>query len=143
MQAQQLRASFQALVVNHHPQRPVSGRSNARRPAQQRAALPSRAMREWALAAVRADQVAETSDTSTIQLIADITKGVEEQHGAVLAATAAAVAAGPPAHPDSDLRRKVMASILDLQTGLLERETEVRGGSAAAQRRGAAAAVRA
>eukprot|EP00887_Chlorella_sp_A99_P000959 scaffold5.g959.t1 len=133
---QLLRASFQALAADRR--RPAS--RPARRAARPPAAAAGRALpppagaparRDVSTAAVRADAAADTVDTSTIQLIADITKAVDAAHGATLTASREAVAAGVTVGGTGDevsttLRKKVRASILDLQSGLLERETEVR-----------------
>lgn len=131
---QALRASFQQLVVNHHVQRPVANRSYARKAHRQQGrrlgtpvppAGPHGAPRDWALNAVRADQTTDAVDTATLQLISDITREVDEQHAATLKRNADEMAG--PVEPDSALRAKVKASVLDLQNGLLERETEVGG----------------
>ncbi|KAL4519632.1 hypothetical protein Ndes2437A_g07814 [Nannochloris sp. 'desiccata'] len=129
--AQSLRASFQQLVVNHQLQAPSSNR-NCSRNARKRhsnsgfapAPFPSFSMPQQVLNAVRADQTASTVDSSTIQLISDITRQIDEEHAATLKRNAY----NPEDNfvSDSDLRRRVMSSILDLQKGLLERETEVR-----------------
>ena len=128
--AQSLRASFQQLVVNHQLQAPSSNRNCSRRagrrhpgsgfaPAQAPSQIP-----QWALQAVRADQATETSDQSTIQLISDITRHVDDIHTATLKRNAYDPLEFTSS--DSELRSRVMSSILDLQRGLLERETEVR-----------------
>ena len=79
--------------------------------------------------AVRADAPTEAVDTATIQLISDITAAVDARHVATLAAAKEAMGGAPPAAANAEsehLHAKVCASILDLQSGLLERETEVR-----------------
>lgn len=87
----------------------------------------------WPLAAVRADQAADTTDSATIQLISDITRGVDEALGAALQRNAAAALEGLLSGGANELKQKVQASVLDLQSGLLERETEVGGGGRAAR----------
>ena len=124
-----IRASFQQLVVNHQLQSPTTNRNYSRRPFRRANGsglppMPSYRPLPFPCEAVRADQATETADTATIQLISDITRQVDEQHAAILARNA-----WNPADfskPDSDLRRRVLVSIIDLQKGLLERETEVR-----------------
>jgi len=81
------------------------------------------------LRAVRADQATETAiDAATLDAIAAVTGAADaavEAAVAAAAADAARVAALPPVA--SELRAKVLASVRDVQAGLLERETEVRG----------------
>ncbi|KAL4438050.1 hypothetical protein ABPG77_004271 [Micractinium sp. CCAP 211/92] len=122
-----LRASFNALVTNHQVQRPAAARSYAPRKQhkQQQGSTAQRAQ-GWPLAAVRADQAADTADSAAIELISDITRGVDQAHAAALQRNAAAALEGLATGEGSELKQKVMASILDLQSGLLERETEVR-----------------
>jgi MoxR-like ATPase len=129
--AQSLRASFQQLVVNHQLQAPSSNRNYSRNARKRQtnsgfapAPFPSFSMPQPVLNAVRADQTADTVDSSTIQLISDITRQIDEEHAATLKRNAY----NPEDNfvSDSDLRRRVMSTILDLQKGLLERETEVR-----------------
>ena len=140
MQAHSLRQSFQQLVVNHQVQSPSSNQSHGRRPARRQnrsgfggvpsplaapfSPAPGPAYQPWGLQAVRADQATEATDTGTIQLIADLTRRVDAEHAAALERNAYVPGSYPV--PDSELRRKVLASIVDLQAGLLERETEVR-----------------
>jgi hypothetical protein len=132
--AQALRSSFQQLVVGHQVQRPQANRNFRRgRQQQQRggwAAAPSQGPASqpagWPLSAVRADQATDATDTEAIQLISDITRAVHEVHAAALQRNAAAALEGLLAGSTSELKQKVQASILDLQSGLLERETEVR-----------------
>ncbi|KAL4859996.1 hypothetical protein ACK3TF_000225 [Chlorella vulgaris] len=129
-----LRSSFQALVVSHQVQRPAANRNYAgrrqrvtERPGFASAApLQSPAAAPWQLAAVRADQATETADTGYIQLISDITRGVDEAHAAAVNSNTAAALEGFAASTANELKQKVQGSCLDLQTGLLERETEVR-----------------
>jgi MoxR-like ATPase len=127
-----LRQSFHQMVVQPGLHPSAAPRSLGARPAPRRAApggpaaapapLPAH---RWALAAVRADQAADATDTGVIQLISDISGAVDATHAATLARNAYAPG-GPAPHDDTPLRSKVLASILDLQGGLLERETEVR-----------------
>ena len=134
--AQALRSSFQQLVVGHQVQRPQANRNFRRgRQQQQRggwAAAPSQGPASqpagWPLSAVRADQATDATDTEAIQLISDITRAVDEVHAAARQRNAAAALEGLLAGSTSELKQKVQASILDLQSGLLERETEVRLG---------------
>lgn len=128
--AQSLRASFQQLVVNHQLQAPSSNRNFGRRAGKRHtgsglapATVPSQ-VPQWPLQAVRADQTTETADQAMIQLISDISRHIEDQHAATLQRNA--YDPSDASSPDSDLRRRTMSSILDLQRGLLERETEVR-----------------
>ena len=142
--AQALRSSFQQLVVGHQVQRPQANRNFRRgRQQQQRggwAAAPSQGPASqpagWPLSAVRADQATDATDTEAIQLISDITRAVDEVHAAALQRNAAAALEGLLAGSTSELKQKVQASILDLQSGLLERETEVRLGGRVAGRGG-------
>ena len=142
--AQALRSSFQQLVVGHQVQRPQANR-NFRRSRQQQqrggwAVAPSQGPASqpagWPLSAVRADQATDATDTEAIQLISDITRAVDEVHAAALQRNAAAALEGLLAGSTSELKQKVQASILDLQSGLLERETEVRLGGRVAGRGG-------
>lgn len=124
-----LRASFQAMVVSHQLQRPSANRSHAPRREQQhhrrqRGAAPAPA--GWPLAAVRADQAVDTTDNASIDMISEISKAVEEVHVAALKRNAEAALEGVLSGSVNELKQKVQASILDLQAGLLERETEVR-----------------
>eukprot|EP00197_Chlamydomonas_leiostraca_P013593 CAMPEP_0202859036 /NCGR_PEP_ID=MMETSP1391-20130828/1322_1 /ASSEMBLY_ACC=CAM_ASM_000867 /TAXON_ID=1034604 /ORGANISM="Chlamydomonas leiostraca, Strain SAG 11-49" /LENGTH=563 /DNA_ID=CAMNT_0049538035 /DNA_START=223 /DNA_END=1914 /DNA_ORIENTATION=+ len=76
--------------------------------------------------AVRADTGGDGGlDTAQLQLIADISRQVEEN---VSKTTASNVEAGrsPSPAPSSELRSRVLASITKVSKGLLERETEVR-----------------
>ena len=137
MQAAALRSSFQQLVMLDQVQRPASSNTNPAAPParsgsrcrQQRGWAPAAPVTPlqpvWPLAAVRADQAADTADTGVIlQLISDITRQVDETHAAALSRNAAALEGLLPVGA-SELKQRVQASILDLQSGLLERETEV------------------
>ena len=76
--------------------------------------------------AVRADQAAETVDATTLDTIAAVTAAADATHAAALAAAAADAAAAAALPPRaSPLRARVLASVRDLQKGLLEREMEV------------------
>lgn len=75
--------------------------------------------------AVRSDAPTDSTDTDTLQRIASIMNAVEKQHASILAAnTDKHVVLNDGG--DAALRTKVLASITDLGTGLLERDTEVR-----------------
>lgn len=77
----------------------------------------------WKLAAVKSSQTLETADTDLIQLISDISKDVDSRHAGLLRD---AKGATPDIEGlDSSLRGKAQTAILSLQSGLLERETEV------------------
>jgi MoxR-like ATPase len=82
----------------------------------------------WRLSAVRSDQTAEATDSETIQLISEITSRVDDLHAAILQRNAgnASQQVAETLGTDTQFRRRVRASIIDLQRGLLERETEVR-----------------
>jgi MoxR-like ATPase len=128
-----LRGSFQQLVVNHQVQNPGAnrcyGRNTPRRQQPQVSTWnphPPAPHPNWALNAVRADQATETVDATTIKLISDISAQVDKLHEATLQKNASDASASYFQSPDSFLGRKVRASITDLQSGLLERETEVR-----------------
>ncbi|KAL4425569.1 hypothetical protein ABPG75_009585 [Micractinium tetrahymenae] len=123
-----LHASFNALVVNHQVQRPAAARSYAprRQHKQQQGSAAAQRAAGWPLAAVRADQAADTADTAAIELISEITRAVDQAHAAALQRNAAAALDGLATGAGNELKHRVMASILDLQSGLLERETEVR-----------------
>lgn len=83
------------------------------------------ALQSWILQAVRSDQQGSQVDSSTLQLISDLTNKVDQEHAAILAENSQALEGiVEDAAPDS-LKRKVEQSIQKLQKGLLERETEV------------------
>lgn len=74
---------------------------------------------------MRSDQQGSQVDSSTLQLISDLTNKVDQEHAAILAENSQALEGiMEDAAPDS-LKRKVEQSIQKLQKGLLERETEV------------------
>eukprot|EP00882_Tetradesmus_deserticola_P009171 GHRQ01009673.1.p1 GENE.GHRQ01009673.1~~GHRQ01009673.1.p1 ORF type:complete len:207 (+),score=38.41 GHRQ01009673.1:193-813(+) len=77
------------------------------------------------LRAVRADQATESLDAAVVQVISQITGVVDESMAKTLAASAEA-AQQVGTTTDSELRSKVVGAVHKLQTGLLERETEVR-----------------
>jgi len=85
--------------------------------------------------AVRADQ-ASTANSTDMQVIADVSKTVDERLATTIAAAAAAAAALNLA-TSTPLRERLSATIAKVQKGLLERETEVRvhrpGGGGGAQ----------
>jgi hypothetical protein len=74
---------------------------------------------------VRADQAPDTADTATIETIADITRAVDDAHAAALKRNGAHALEGLLSGGANELKQRVQASVLDLQSGLLERETEV------------------
>ncbi|KAI8473622.1 MAG: AAA domain-containing protein [Monoraphidium minutum] len=76
------------------------------------------------LRAVRADQVSAV-DATDMQLIADVTKVVDERLAATTAASAEAARSIDLAN-DSALRGRLAGTIAKVEKGLLERETEVR-----------------
>jgi len=88
-----------------------------------RAARPQ--LPAWVLQAVRADAAVDTQDTNAVQIISSITALVDGQLAAAIRESSLA-AQQPAAPPTSELRDKILASVHKLQTGLLERETEVR-----------------
>ena len=74
---------------------------------------------------MRSDQQGSQVDSSTLQLISDLTNKVDQEHAAILAENSQVLEGiVEDAAPDS-LKRKVEQSIRKLQKGLLERETEV------------------
>lgn len=77
------------------------------------------------LRAVRSDAPADSTDTDTLQRIASIMNAVEKQHASILTANVDKHVVLNDGG-DHALRTKVMASIADLGSGLLERDTEVR-----------------
>ena len=60
-----------------------------------------------------------------LQLISEISRKVDTAHSDTLRASAAAVADWFDETEGSELKAKVLASVADLQKGLLERDTEV------------------
>ncbi len=65
------------------------------------------------------------ADSGVLQLISEISRKVDSQHSDTLRASAAVVADWFDATEGSELKAKVLASVADLQKGLLERDTEV------------------
>lgn len=78
--------------------------------------------------AVRADQDTEQLDSTTLKLISDITKTVDDKVASTVSSNTEA-AKQVNLQTSSELRTKVEASIRKLSVGLLERETEVRRAS--------------
>lgn len=77
------------------------------------------------LRAVRADQQTEASDTAVLQAISQITQQVDASLSSTLAAAAEAARGSTGTSVNTELRKKVVNGVHKLQTGLLERETEV------------------
>jgi hypothetical protein len=99
---------------------------SARHPRSQPAPFSS-AARRTQLAAVKSDaQVAEL-DASSLRLISEVSRAVDDVVAGTVAANAEAarkLQAAPV--PSTPLRERVLASVRKLSTGLLERDTEVR-----------------
>ena len=82
--------------------------------------------------AVRSDQQGnDVVDAASAQLISDVMSAAERGFGDISEGIAAALNDSraqslPTSEHDDDIRSKVQSSIIDLQRGLLERETEVR-----------------
>ncbi len=108
------------------PFRPAQPQGQAHAPPINSAAPALQRQRCQPLCAVRADQAADTLDTATVQLIADITKRVDTQLANTVKA-ASETARDLDLSTSSELRVKVVNAIAKLQKGLLERETEVSG----------------
>lgn len=130
---QALRQSFQQLVVQHQVQSPATnsrtfGRRHIKRQNRSGLALsPSPSpTAPWMPHAVRADDATDTIDSATIQLISDITRHVEQSHAETLHRNSSSDNSSQLHLANSTLRQRVLTSIIDLQRGLLERETEVR-----------------
>lgn len=152
MPASSLRHSFQQMVVNHQTSfsgsgrlpapkiKKSAGRSLGEAPSTVPCPPTANAARQlpqaptwnntnpWRLSAVRSDQAAESTDNETIQLISEITGRVDDLHAAILQRNAgnASQQVAEILGTDTPFRRRVRVSIIDLQRGLLERETEVR-----------------
>lgn len=151
MPTSNLRHSFQQMVVNHQANFSGSGRlptpkvkkSTVRSLGEASPLVPGMPTHAtltqftqartpldapWRLSAVRSDQTAEATDSETIQLISEITSRVDDLHAAILQRNAgdASQQVAETLGTDTQFRRRVRASIIDLQRGLLERETEVR-----------------
>ncbi|KXZ46611.1 hypothetical protein GPECTOR_42g822 [Gonium pectorale] len=77
------------------------------------------------LFAVKADAQTEQMDAAMLRLIADVSKQVDETVAATVFANNEA-ARRIEFNPDSDLRKRVVASVQKLSKGLLERDVEVR-----------------
>ena len=109
--------THRAAPVAHAPVRHVH--QSIARKTQSRQALNS-----WILHAVRSDQQGAQVDSSTLQLISDLTAKVDQDHAAILAENARDLE-GVVDTSSEGLKAKVQQSIHKLQKGLLERETEV------------------
>jgi hypothetical protein len=131
----QQRATRSALTIpvpsTHAHRRTISAavtRSGSSKPALSAGIfLPARqsSCASTLLRAVRTDQATEVTDTAMLNMIADLTKQVDERLAATVAESSAA-AATIDATTTSDLRERVVAGIAKLEKGLLERDTEVR-----------------
>ena len=75
---------------------------------------------------MRSDQQGSQVDSSTLQLISDLTNKVDQEHAAILAENSQALEGIVEDAAADSLKGKVEQSIQKLQKGLLERETEVR-----------------
>ena len=75
---------------------------------------------------MRADQQGSQVDSSTLQLISDLTNKVDKEHAAILAENSQGLEGIVEDAASDSLKGKVQQSIQKLQKGLLERETEVR-----------------
>lgn len=73
---------------------------------------------------MRADQQGQQTDSSTLQLISEITSRVDEAHNDLLEGSSRSDGYVDPG-AESELKSKVYKSIESLSEGLLERETEV------------------
>ena len=104
------------------PQTPLRTCQHLRGRTQQR----QQALQAWILHAVRSDQQGSQVDSSTLQLISDLTNKVDQEHAAILAENSQALEGIVEDAAADSLKRKVEQSIQKLQKGLLERETEVR-----------------
>ena len=105
-----------------HPQPAVRTCQHARGRSHQR----QEALHTWILHAVRADQQGSQVDSSTLQLISDLTNKVDKEHASILAENAQGLEGIVEDAASDSLKGKVQQSIQKLQKGLLERETEVR-----------------
>lgn len=89
-------------------QRPGAARSYApRKQHKQQQGSAARWAAGWELAAVRADQAADTADTAAIELISEITRSVDQTHAAALQRNAAAALEGLATGAGSELKQKV------------------------------------
>ena len=84
------------------------------------------ALQAWILHAVRSDQQGSQVDSSTLQLISDLTNKVDKEHATILADNSQAMEGIVEDAAADSLKGKVEQSIQKLAKGLLERETEVR-----------------
>lgn len=87
--------------------------------------MKAKECRGWETRAVRADQTSDTADAIMLQQISEITKGAEDARASISERNAYRPEAVEGEETEDQFRRRVRASILDLQSGLLERETEV------------------
>ena len=95
-------------MVSHQVQRPGAARSSApRKQHKQQQGSAARWAAGWELAAVRADQAADTADTAAIELISEITRSVDQTHAAALQRNAAAALEGLATGAGSELKQKV------------------------------------
>lgn len=104
------------------PQPPLRNCQLSRGRAQQR----QQALQAWILHAVRSDQQGSQVDSSTLQLISDLTNKVDKEHAAILAESSQGMEGIVEDAAADSLKGKVEQSIQKLAKGLLERETEVR-----------------
>ena len=91
-------------------------------------AAGSRAGSPAPLKAVKADAQTEQMDTAMLRLISETSTKVDEAVAATVLSNIEA-ARRMEFSPDSDLRKRVVASIQKLGKGLLERDVEVRRGT--------------
>lgn len=79
------------------------------------------------LAAVKSADVGEGLSAEIVELMSQLTAGVDQEVAAVVETHATtAASAGEPVGQETVLTKKVNTSIRQLQAGLLEREIEVR-----------------
>lgn len=76
--------------------------------------------------AVKSADAGEQLDEATMQLISDLSAGADSYVKDLVDQHMQAATKPSTTQESNELRNKVMKSILDLQSGLLERETEVR-----------------
>lgn len=76
--------------------------------------------------AVKSSDTEEQLDAAAMELISEISASAETYINDLVRQHSKTDAVGAIVGESTDLRKKVMKSIFDLQTGLLERETEVR-----------------
>lgn len=105
-------------MVNHQVQRPAAARSYTPRKQQKQQGSSAQRSAGWPLAAVRADQAADTADAAAIELISDITRGVDQAHAAALQRNAAAALEGLATGDGSELKQKVRKAPQPAHVGL-------------------------